>query len=49
MVKFTSEHGKDFDEPDFVGGMNKNGNANESDVQCINICLYLMRKIGRNC
>ena len=48
MVKFTSEQGKDFDEPDFVGGMNKEGNRNESTVQCINICLHLMRKIGRN-
>ena len=49
MVKFTSEQGKDFDEPDFVGGMNKEGQSrNELTVQCINICLYLMRKIGRN-
>ena len=48
MVKFTSEQGKDFDEPDFVGGMNKEGNRNESKVHCINICLHLMRKIGRN-
>ena len=48
MVKFTSEQGKDFDEPDFVGGTNKEGSRNESTVQCINICLYLMRKIGRN-
>ena len=48
MVKFTLEQGKDFDEPDFVGGMNKEGSRNESTVQCVKICLYLMRKIGRN-
>ena len=49
MVTFTLEQGKDFDEPDFVGGMNKEGQSrNELTVQCINICLYLMRKIGRN-
>ena len=33
---------------DFVGGMNKEGSRNESMVQCVKICLYLMRKIGRN-
>ena len=48
MVKFTSEQGKEFDEPDFVGGINKEGKRNESTVQCVKICLYLMRKIGRN-
>ena len=47
-VKFTSETGKDFDEPDFVGGVKKLSNGGSVKIQCIEICQYLMKKIGKS-
>ena len=46
-VKFTSETGKDFLEPDFVGGVKKLHGGGTVKIQCIGICEYLMKKIGK--
>lgn len=48
-VKFTSETGKEFDEPDFVGGMKTLSSGGTAKIQCIEICQYLMKKIGKSC
>ena len=47
-VKFSSEVGKDFDEPDFVGGVKMLSNGGLVKIQCIDICQYLMKKIGKS-
>ena len=47
-VKFSSEVGKDFDEPDFVGGVKNLSNGGSVKIQCVEICQYLMKKIGKS-
>lgn len=47
-VKFLSEEGKTFEEPDFVREITRNDEGKEvTKIQSIKICLQLMNQIGK--